>query len=216
MALTLYGHPFASYTWKVLITLYETGTPFEFRVVDNAAAWAELEALWPLRKFPVLRDGEATFIESSIIMEHLARHHAGATRLLPDGDAGLPVRFLDRFFDNYVMNAMQAIVADRLRPEAERNERNVADGRKTLDAAYRYLDERLAASGWSCGESFSLADCAGAPSLFYADWVHRIDDRFARLRAYRGRLLARPSVARVVDEARPYRPLFPGGAPDRD
>ena len=217
MALTLYAHPFASYCWKVLIALYENATPFDYRVVEDAAGWAELESLWPIRKFPVLRDGAATIVESSIVVEYLARRHPGPAPMLPaDGDAALEVRFLDRFFDNYVMSPMQSLVADRMRPDAERDATAGADARRLLDVAYGWLDTRLGSQGWAAGDAFSLADCAAAPALFYADWVHPIADRFAAVRAYRRRVLARPSVVRVVEEARPYRRFFPGGAPDRD
>jgi glutathione S-transferase len=131
-------------------------------------------------------------------------------------DAALTVRFMDRFFDNYVMSPMQTLFSDRMRTETERDARGVADARKMLDVAYGWLEERLTSQAWASGSTFSLADCSAAPALFYADWVHPIGDRFPALLSYRGRLLARPSVARVVDEARPFRKLFPQGAPDRD
>jgi glutathione S-transferase len=217
MSLTLYAHPFASYCWKPLIALYENATPFTYRLVEDAAGWAELESLWPIKKFPLLRDGDATIVESSIIVEHLMRHYPGTTRLIPvKDDAALTVRFLDRFFDNYVMTPMQALVSDRLRTETERDAKGVADARRMLDVAYGWLEEKLAPQAWASGSTFSLADCSAAPALFYADWVHPVGDRFPGVLAYRRRLLARPSVARVVDEARPFRKLFPQGAPDRD
>ncbi|HEY4339258.1 MAG TPA: glutathione S-transferase family protein [Steroidobacteraceae bacterium] len=217
MSLTLYAHPFASYCWKALIALYENATPFRYRVVEDAAGWAELESLWPIRKFPVLRDGEATIIESSIIIEYLMRHYPGASRMIPvEEDAALMVRFMDRFFDNYVMSPMQTLVADRMRSPSERDAKGVDDARKMLDVAYGWLETRLTPQGWVSGGAFSLADCSAAPALFYADWVHPLDDRFAAVRAYRARVLARTSVARVVEEARPYRKFFPQGAPDRD
>ena len=217
MPLTLYAHPFASYCWKVLIALYENETPFTYRVVEDAAGWAELESLWPMRKFPLLRDGDATIVESSIIIEYLNGRYPGATRLIPaHGEAALPVRFMDRFFDNYVMNPMQAIVGDRLRAENERNAKDVAGAKATLDAAYGWLEHKLATRAWAAGSDFSLADCSAAPALFYADWVHPIGEQFPGLLAYRRRALARSSVARVVDEARPFRNFFPLGAPDRD
>jgi glutathione S-transferase len=217
MSLTLYAHPFASYCWKVLIALYENATPFSFRLVGDAAAWAELESLWPLKKFPLLRDGDATVVESSIIVEYLMRRYPGATQMIPvNDDAALSVRFMDRFFDNYVMSPMQTLVADRMRTEAERDAKGVADARKMLDTAYGWLEQQLAPQAWASGGTFSLADCSAAPALFYADWVHPIGDRFPGVLAYRGRVLARRSVARVVDEARPFRNLFPKGAPDRD
>lgn len=217
MALTLLAHPFSSYCWKVLIALHEGATPFSLRLVEDAAGWAELEALWPLRKFPVLRDDDATIAESSIIVEHLARRHPGMAALLPaDADAALTVRFMDRCFDNHVMTPMQKLVGDRMRAEGEHDPTGVAQARKALDMAYAWLETRLAADAWAAGPGFTLADCAGAPALFYADWVHPLGERFPRVRAYRERVLARPSVARVVEAARPYRHFFPGGAPDRD
>lgn len=217
MSLTLYAHPFAAYCWKVLIPLYENSIPFTYRLVEDAAGWAELESLWPIKKFPVLRDGDATIAESSIIVEYLMRRHPGPTPLIPvNDDAALNVRFMDRFFDNYVMTPMQTLVSDRMRAESERDFKGVADARKMLDVAYGWLEGRLTPREWASGSAFSLADCSAAPSLFYADWVHPIGDRFPGVLAYRGRVLARPSVARVVEEARPFRKFFPGGAPDRD
>jgi glutathione S-transferase len=217
MPLTLYAHPFAAYCWKPLIALYENAIPFTYRVVEDAAGWAELESLWPIKKFPLLRDGDATILESTIIVEYLMRHYPGASRMIPlADDAALAVRFMDRFFDNYVMTPMQTLVADRMRTHSERDAKGVADARKMLDVAYGWLEKRLAPQAWASGSTFSLADCAAAPALFYADWVHPLDERFPAVRAYRARVLARTSVARVVDEARPYRKLFPQGAPDRD
>ena len=217
MSLTLYAHPFASYCWKPLIALYENETPFTYRSVEDAAGWAELESLWPMKKFPLLRDGDATIVESSIIVEYLMRRYPGTTRMIPvNDDAALTVRFMDRFFDNYVMSPMQTLVSDRMRTQSERDAKGVADARRMLDVAYGWLESRLAPQGWACGNTFSLADCAAAPALFYADWVHPLDDRFAQVRAYRARVLAAPCVARVVAEARPYRKLFPQGAPERD
>lgn len=217
MSLTLYAHPFASYCWKVLIALYENQTPFTYRRVEDEAGWAELASLWPMRKIPVLRDDAATIVESSIIIEYLAHRHPGTTRLIPEDDKdALSTRFMERFFDNYVMTPMQIVVSDRLRADGERDARGVADARKLLDIAYGWLENELSHPAWASGSTFSLADCAAAPALFYADWVHPIGDPFPVVRAYRRRVLARPSVARVVDEARPYRRLFPQGAPDRD
>jgi glutathione S-transferase len=217
MSLTLYAHPFAGYCWKALIALYENATPFRYRLVEDAAGWAELEPLWPIRKFPVLRDGDATIVESSIIVEYLMRRHPGKTRMIPlDDDAALAARFLDRFFDNYVMTPMQKLVSDRMRAQNERDAKGVADARQLLDVAYGWLERQVAQDAWLCGNTFSLADCSAAPALFYADWVHPVGARFPAVLDYRRRVLARPAVARVVDEARPYRKLFPGGAPDQD
>jgi glutathione S-transferase len=145
------------------------------------------------------------------------RRHPGTTRLIPvNEDAALTVRFMDRFFDNYVMSPMQTLVSDRMRMETERDAKGVADARRMLDVAYAWLEEKLPPQAWVSGSTFSLADCSAAPALFYADWVHPLGDRFPGVLAYRGRVLARRSVARVVNEARPFRKLFPQGAPDRD
>ncbi len=217
MSLTLYAHPFAAYSWKVLIALYENGTPFSYRALDNAEAMAELENLWPLKKFPVLKDGEAAVIESSVIIEHLMLRYPGPTRLIPEGiDAALKVRFMDRFFDNYVMTPMQKLVLDSMRANDSHDPKGVAEARVMLDAAYGWLEKQVGHQAWAVGNQFTMGDCAAAPALFYSDWVHPIGARFPSVCAYRARLLARPSIARTVDEARPYRKLFPPGAPNRD
>jgi glutathione S-transferase len=213
----LYAHPFSSYSQKALIALYENDTPFEYRVLGDAPAMDELAALWPMKRFPVLVDGGRTVFEASTIVEHLHLHHPGPVRVLPDDPAAaLEVRMLDRFFDNYLATPQQKIVFDRLRPEAARDAYGVAEARAALDTAYAWLEDWMDGREWASGERFSLADCAAAPFLFYADWTHPIGAACANVRAYRQRLLARPSFARAVDEARPYRPLFPLGAPDRD
>ena len=217
MSLTLYAHPFASYCWKVLIALYENGTPFRYRMVDNAEVFAELEELWPLKRFPLLKDGEASVMESSVIIEHLMLRYPGPTLLVPEGiDAALKVRFMDRFFDNYVMTPMQKLVSDSMRANGEHDTKGVAEAKTMLDIAYGWLEKQVARQTWAVGSDFTMGDCAAAPALFYSDWVHPIGDRFPGVRTYRARLLSRPSVARTVDEARPYRKLFPLGAPDRD
>jgi glutathione S-transferase len=223
MALTLYAHPFSSYCQKVLVALWENDTPFAYRNLEEPGAAEERAALWPLGRFPVLVDDGRTVVESSIIIEHLALHHPGPVALVPPrGEAALDVRFMDRFFDNYVMTAMQKPVFEALRAETSRKDELMAEARNALDTAYAWLETRLAGRSsvagkiWAAGDDFSMADCAAAPSLFYADWVHRIGPDFPLLRAYRARLLARPSVARAVEEGRPYRAYFPLGAPDRD
>ncbi len=217
MALKLYAHPFSSYCQKVLIALWENEITFTYRHLEDAGAAEERAALWPLGRFPVLVDDGRMIAESSIIIEYLDLHHGGPVRLLPDNrDAALEVRFMDRFFDNYVMTAMQKPVFEALRAEGARKEEAMGEARKALDTAYAWLEKKLDGRTWAAGENFTLADCAAAPSLFYADWVHQIGPDFPRLRKYRSRLLARPSFARAVDEARPYRSYFPLGAPDRD
>ena len=217
MSLTLYSHPFSSYCQKVLVALWENDIPFAYRHLEEPGAGEELNALWPFGKFPMLVDDGRTIVESSIIIEHLDLHHRGAARLLPDDrDAALEVRFMDRFFDQYVMTAMQKPVSEALKEEGGRKDEAMAEARQALDTAYAWLEERLSGRTWAAGEDFTMADCAAAPSLFYADWVHPIGPGFPGVRAYRSRLLARPSFARAVDEGRPYRAYFPLGAPDRD
>ena len=217
MPLTLYAHPFSSYCQKVLVALWENDVAFTYRHLEEPGASEERAALWPLGRFPVLVDDGRVVAESSIIIEHLDLHHPGPVRLLPEARVtALEVRFMDRFFDTYVMSAMQKPVLEALKGERGRTEEALAEARSALDTAYAWLEERLAGRTWAAGEDFSMADCAAAPSLFYADWVHEIGPAFPRLRAYRSRLLARPSFARAVDEGRPYRSYFPLGAPDRD
>jgi len=219
MSLALYGHPFSSYTQKVLIALYENGTPFEVRNLgpDTPQHTAEWLRRWPLRKFPLLVDGERNIVETSIIIEYLQLKHPGPVRLLPaDPMAALDVRFLDRFFDLHVMNSAQHAVDGALTGDSVKRQEGLALAEKKLELAYAWLEGQLAGRTWAAGADFTLADCAAAPSLFYADWTHRISETFPRLRAYRTRLLARPSFARAVEEARPFRPLFPLGAPDRN
>jgi glutathione S-transferase len=219
MPLVLYGHPFSSYTQKVLIALYENGTPFEFRSIGpdephNSAEWLRR---WPLRKFPLLVDGARDIVETSIIIEYLQLMHPGPVRLLPAApQAALEVRFLDRFFDLHVMDATQQAVSGALTGDPVKRKDGLALAVGKLDLAYAWLEGHLAGRTWAAGPDFTMADCAAAPALFYADWTHRIGAAFPVLCAYRARLLARPSFARAVDEARPFRPLFPLGAPERD
>lgn len=220
MTLQLFAHPFSSYSQKVLIALYENDTPFTFRMLgsdhpDNGAA---LVGAWPLGKFPLLRDGTRDVIETTIIIEYLDTRYPGPARLIPeDPDDALEARFLDRVFDLHVMNRMQAYVDNALRPaDVAKDPYSVQRAGKALHTIYDWLDQRLAGREWATGKDFSIADCAAAPSLFYADWVEPIGETRTNLAVYRARLLAHPSVARAVEEARPYRHLFPLGAPDRD
>jgi glutathione S-transferase len=217
MSLTLYSHPFSSYCQKVLIALWENDTPFTYRHLEDDGVADERAAIWPLGRFPVLVDNGQMVAESSIIIEHLDMHYPGTVRLLPEArDANLEVRFMDRFFDNYIMTEMQWRVFEALRTDGSRKDEAMATARGALETAYAWLEARLAGRTWAAGEDFSMADCAAAPSLFYADWVHEIGSDYPTLRAYRSRLLERPSFARAVEEGRPYRNYFPLGAPDRD
>jgi len=219
MALQLYFHPFSSYCQKALAAFYENGIEFEPQILEgpDSHAMQRLAQLWPMKRFPVLVDGDQTILEATCIIEYLGLHHPGPVRLIPeDPRAALEVRMLDRFFDNYVSTPQQKVVFDALRPADERDRYGVQQARQMLETAYAWLEQRLQGRQWAAGADFSLADCAAAPFLFYADWTHPIGPTHAKVIAYRRRLLQRPSFARVVDEARPYRPFFPLGAPDRD
>jgi glutathione S-transferase len=210
MALTLYYHPLASFCHKVLIALYEHGVDFERRIIDlgNAADRAELQALWPLVKFPVIRDHARgrDLPETSIIIEYLDHYHGGEGRLIPsDWEQALEVRLWDRFFDNHVQGPMQEIVANTFRAA----QRDLAPERAALATAYRMLDSRMAARTWAAGDAFSMADCAAAPALFYASTLVPFGSDCAHLIGYFERLMARPSVRRVMDETKPYFGMYP-------
>jgi glutathione S-transferase len=216
MPLKLYAHPFSSYCQKVLIALYADETAFDYSMLgpEHPQNFAELRRHWPIGKFPLLLDGDTAVAETTPIIEHL-QARGGGIAWIPEGEAGRAVRFLDRFFDLYVMTPLQKIVGDALRPAEAKDGYGVEQAHRDLDTAYDWLEQRIG-DGWAVGGDFTLADCAAAPSLFYADWVHPIGEARPRLKAYRQRLLGFPPFARAVDEARPYRNLFPLGAPDRD
>jgi len=219
MALELFFHPFSSYSQKALTAFYEKGIGFTARMLspDAPDTYAEFVQRWPIKRFPVLVDGTRTLLEATTIIEYLEVNYPDATPLIPrDPQAAVEVRMLDRVFDNYVSTPQQKLVFDTLRAPDARDPQGVADARAMLDASYAWLDQHMAGREWAAADRFSLADCGAGPFLFYADWCHPIDPALAHLRAYRARLLARPSFARAVNEARPYRHLFPLGAPDRD
>ena len=208
MALTLYFHPFSSYCQKALIALYENGTPFTPKIINlgDAASAAELKRVWPIGKFPVLRDearGE-TIPESSIIVEYLARHYPGPVKLIPtDPDIALKVRQRDRFLDLYINDPMSKIVTDNFRPSGKNDPHGVEMARQMLPRAYDVLEAELGGA-WGVGDTFTLADCAAAPFLFYANLVAPISDRHIKLIAYFNRLAARPSFVRALRDAEPY------------
>lgn len=215
MALELYGHPFAAFVWKPLIAAYERQIPFVFRMVDpehpkNLAKMAELS---PTGQFPALVDGDSKITQSNAVVEYLDRL-GESERLIPaEPILALRARMLTDVFDAYVAAPMQQIVAEALRPKDQQDPRRVAEAKASLDKAYAWLSRQIT-SDWVASDAFTIADCAAAPALFYADWVHAIPD--GNLKDYRTRLLRRASVARTVNEARPYRKFFPLGAPDRD
>ncbi|MGH6741173.1 MAG: glutathione S-transferase family protein [Bradyrhizobium sp.] len=213
MALTLHFHPLSSFCWKALIALYENDTPFTPNQVNlgDPIERAALVKLWPIGKFPVLTDDvrQAAVAESSIIIEYLDRHYPGQTRFLSaDPNLALDTRLRDRFFDLYVHLPMQKIVGDRLRLAGVRDAHGVAEARAQLQTSYAMIETQMAAGGWVMGADFSLADCAAAPSLFYANKVEP-SGAFKNISAYLERLQARPSFARVLDEAEPYFQFFP-------
>jgi len=214
--LQFFGHPFSSYTQKVLIALWADGTPFEYRHVEHPGNMEELRRHSPFGLFPLILDGSEAVFETTCIVEYLQAKRPGPNRWIPDGDIGRRVRLLDRFFDLYVMNQMNVAVGNALRPAETRDDYGVTKAMERLRIAYDWLEQNLGEGPWAVGEQFTLADCAAAPSLFYADWVEEIGPERPKLAAYRARLLAHPVVARAVDEGRPYRHYFPLGAPDRD
>ena len=212
MSLVLHFHPLSSYCHKVLIGLYERGTPFEARVVDlSESAGGEFKALWPTAKIPLLVDGDRAVPETSIQLEYLDAHYPGPPMLPADPEARLEARLWDRLFDQYVMTPMQKIVADRLRADEAKDPQGVAEARALLQMAYGMIEARFAGGGrtWTASEDFGLADCAAAPSLFYAHLVEPFGEDRPALAAYLERLIARPSVARVLAEARPVFQYFP-------
>lgn len=213
MSLKLYYHPFASFCQKVLIALYENGTAFEREMIDlgDPASRTTLQQVWPLAKFPVLRDESRnlTIPESSVIIAHLDRQYRGPAPLIPhDPDLAVQVHILDRVFDNYIANSLTKIVIDTLRPEGKGDPQGVEDARAMIASTYAMLDPMLAHGSWAVGDTFTLADCAAAPALFYSNTAVPFAEH-RNISAYYERLLARPSFARVVTEARPYRSLFP-------
>lgn len=215
-ALTLHYHPLSSYCQKVLIAIDVLGVEVDRRVLDlgDPAARAAFLALWPTGKMPLLIDDGRAVPESSIIIEHLQRHHARPGRVLvpEDPDLALEVRLWDRLFDLYVMTPMQALTGDLLRPEGTRDPRGVAEVRAGLATAYGFLDRRLDGRTWVAGDGFGLADCAAAPALFYAVTHVPLAADHGHLAAYFERLMAHPAVARVIEAARPFFRFYPGRA----
>lgn len=216
-SLVLYGHPFSSYTWKALIALYAEDLEFDFRIVDgdHPEHGEFVRQAGPLGKFPVLvHDGNVIF-ESTSIIEYVARHFGGLEMLVPkEMDPAIGMRMLDRLFDNYVMGPTEEIMREHIRDRDNPDMSRIEEACGKLDRSYAWIDGWL--EYYPPMDHISLIECAAAPALFYADWVHPIPDRFERLQIWRAHLLTRPAVARCVEDARPYRGFFPPGAPDRD
>jgi glutathione S-transferase len=212
-ALTLYSHPLASYCWKVLVALYESGIPFRNEIIEGLPkANPSLSALWPIGKMPVLHDvarGQAV-PETSIIIEYLQHYHPGAAKLIPEQtELQLDVRLWDRFFDLHVQTPMQKLVTDRMRPDDLKDPVGVDEAKAALDTGYAMLEQRMATRTWVAGEEFTLADCSAMPALFYAEAVHPFSTSHPALAFYVDRLMARPSVQRTIRDAQPYLHLFP-------
>jgi len=214
MSLTLYYHPLASYCWKALIALYEAGARFTPHLVDlgNEASRGEFLKIWPVGKFPVLRDDarNQTVPEATVIIEYLQLYYPGPARFIPaDPDGAWQTRLQDRFFDLHVHEHMQRIVADRLRPPGNKDPMGVAQERARLQVSYGILDRTMVAREWAMGAEFSLADCAASPALYYANRVQPFGSEFPNIAAYLERLMKRPAFARVLQEAQPYFSMFP-------
>ena len=214
MSLELYFHPFSSFCQKVLVALYENDTPFEAHVVDlgDERSRADLKKIWTIGKFPVLRDhaNDQTIPESTIIIEYLQQHYPGKTTLVPlDRELAWQTRLRDRFYDLHVNVPMQKVVTDRLRPAGQRDAYGVEQAKTQLRTAYDMIDQDMEKRTWAMDDAFTMADCAAAPALYYANLVVPFGDAHARAAAYLRRLVDRPSFARAIDEAKPYRDLFP-------
>ena len=214
MSLTLYFHPLASFCWKALVALYENDTPFEPLIVDlgNASSRDSFAKVWPPAKFPVLRDNTrgATVAEATVVIEYLDAFHPGATRFIPaDTDLAWQARMWDRVFDHYIHEPMQKIVGDRIRPDGKKDPHGVEQAEATIRETYTLLDHQIGAKPWAMGESFSIVDCAAAPALSYATTLVPFGPEHRDLSAYLDRLIARPSFARVLEEAKPYFQFYP-------
>jgi len=214
MTLELYFHPLSSFCQKVLTALYENDTPFEPVIVDlfNEESAAAFKKIWPIGRFPVLRDEarDRTVPESSIIIEYLAQHYPGKSKLVPaDADLARQMRLRDRFFDLYVNVPMQKIVTDRLRPAGKNDPYGVEEAKMLLQTALGMIDRDTEAKTWIMGDAFTMADCAAAPPLFYANMLAPLGDTHKNAAKYLGRLMERPSFARALKEAQPYLKLMP-------
>ena len=215
MTLKLYFHPLSSFCHKALIALYEHDAPFERVVVDfsDSPSRAAFAKVWPLLKFPVLRDDARgrTIAESSAIVEYLDTFYRGDHPLIPsDPDLAWQARMWDQFCDNYLQVPMQKVNGDHFRPEGGHDRVGVEQARTLILDAYPILEKQIGARAWLLGDAFTLADCAAAPALFYANLVAPIGAATPKVSAYLDRLMARPSHARTLQEAEPYFHMYPG------
>jgi glutathione S-transferase len=212
VTLKLYLHPLSSYCHKALIAFYENDIPFEAKLVD-AATVGDFKTLWPLGKFPVLMDESRGQLvpESTIIIEYLALHYPGSVKLVPeDPNLALEVRFRDRFFDDYLHTPVQKFPADKLRPVDQRDSFGVAEAAALYRRALDMLESHIAGKRWAVGDEFTMADCAAAPALFFGERFYgSFRQTHPNSMAYLDRLMARPSYARALAEAKPYMHLVP-------
>jgi glutathione S-transferase len=214
MSLTFHFHPLSSFCQKALIALYENDTPFTPQIVNlgEAASRAAFTKLWPIGKMPVLRDEarDRTVPEASVIVEYLALHYPGAARLVPaDPELAWQTRLADRFYDLYINEVVGKIVTDRLRPADRHDPQGVEQARALLQTALGMVEQQMATRQWAIGDAFTLADCAAAPALFYANLVAPFGESHKNAAAYLARLQARSSYARTAKEAEPYLSMFP-------
>jgi glutathione S-transferase len=215
MTIKLYYHPLSSFCWKALIAFYENDAPFEPVLVDlqDAAAREAFLKIWPIGKFPVIVDGargDWVVPESSIIIEYLAQHYPGPSKLIPgDADLARQVRMRDRFFDLNIHVHMQKVMGDNMRPDGKHDPYGVDHARAQIRTAFGLVDQDMAAKHWAMGDTFTMADCAAAPALFYGSMVVPFGDEFQNVAAYLERLKQRTSFARVLKEAEPYFAMVP-------
>lgn len=214
MTLELYLHPLSSYCHKALIAFYENAIPFEPKRIDDPAVAREWKAMWPVARFPVLRDTSRGVMipESTIIIEYLGRHYPGPVKLLPDDpDRAIEARLRDRFFDNYLHTPMQKFAFDRMRPADKHDLYGVDEAKAMYRTALDRFESELDGRKWAIGNEFTLADCAAAPALYYGNrFFGPFRESHPRAMAYLDRLTARPSYARALEEAKPYLHLLPG------
>lgn len=209
--LTFYGHPISSFTWKALIGLYENDTPFDFVAVDQNT-FADFVAKWPMGKFPVLIDSDRKTMttETSVIIEYLDTYYPGRTRFIPKNiDAALEVRRWDRVFD-HVNTTMAKVVLDNIRADGQHDPIGVEEAKRAVHAAYTVIEAQLGERAFIVGDSFTMADCAAAPALWYGVRNVPLEGRYPRIATYRERLIERPSFARALKGSEPLFHLYPG------
>lgn len=209
--LTLYGHPISSFTWKVLTALYENDTPFEFLTVDQDT-YADFIAKWPMGKFPILLDSNrnSMITETAVIIEYLDAYHPGRTQFVPKQfNSALEVRRWDRICDHLNVT-MSKTAVDNIRPEGRRDPYGVEEAKRIMRGIYGVIETQLGDREFIVGDSFTMADCAGAPALWYSVRNAPLDGGYPRIEAYLERLKTRPSFAKALKQSEPLFHLYPG------